>query len=1009
MAIYEEQKRQMGAGQAKVIDEGATEMVFDILQKSQYNYPVPSTIREIASNAMDSIKEKNMAKDILSGKAKVEDYFANLDFESMEPNVRARYKDSHFDASYYDPKYLSEDDTVYIRYMSGGSTERDKIIISDYGVGMREDRLKGYFKIGYSTKRLSKLPLGKWGIGAKSPLSVGVDFYTIESNYNGKKFRFNIYSHSYDSIIPRYNLEDNTENQFTMFGDYKVYWESTQEKNGVIITIGAKKVHKKDYIDAVKSQLLYFDNIDFAVTEENGNINQVNYKATILYEDEYIILSDNLYYTKPHLLLNKINYGYINWGELELQDRNGNIGIKVAPEDIEVTPSREGVIWSEKTKAMVNQRFLDVQTIAAKAIQEELKETDFWKWIRTCFSIGTRYSHNGIDIISRLAKIIDVTEINPVYVDNPKIKFTVTGILSGLNIRHVTMENEQRQNKYKNIVKRKEIKEVGSHINYPVFFMPRDTMVSNRKDKWLLKMYPHGFLLLREPMTADKMREVGEFSDSMIEWMLASRAKRTDVTLEELYNLMITSEGLVNYDSVEVPDNFKGTDTEEEEKEETTVEEEEETKVAVQSAAERRKLEGKIIVHTPRILGSCSTLMVSTGQKDAEGKTITTEKNVLFVSQKVEQKISEINNWDEAEIYYGTDADDEMIHFVAAITRDRHPGNDLEHEARRYYAEFCIGTSHYDYNTKSTVQDKKGWIDFKWWRVNQSKIADQIKNIGGSYSAFRMQHFYDNREIKLIKVSQANVKYVRDFRHIQEFFIQVKDKKITMSNLLVKWNTARLIQESIHKAAFLYNFSRFNEEYAVKYSKLIQYVNLHYREVKKQSGNEYYGLNTSTYNDLVSHLTSVYKFQEFVQQNPDEKEMISGLAMNLFGNSSLQNGMAVDPEVIAQLQDVLHYCQAVGDMLNYLPILTGLSVKEELFNPGIEKKIESIPERLEYEIKLYLEYKEVLDYGKEIIPPTENNNTGGEVESNITSQAEDTEEVTDQGNLLSIAVSPLGF
>lgn len=992
MAIYEEQKRQMGAGQAKVIDEGATEMVFDILQKSQYNYPVPSTIREIASNAMDSIKEKNMAKKILSGQAKVEDYFADLDFESMDQNVRARYKDSHFDASYYDLGYLSDDDTVYINYISGGSTERDKIVISDNGVGIGSERLRGYFKMGYSTKRLSKLPLGKWGIGAKSPLSVGVDFYTIESNYNGQKFRFNIYAHSYDSIIPQFNLENNTENQFIMFDDYKVYWEPTIEKNGVTITIGAKKVHKKAYIDAVKSQLLYFDNIDFKVFEENGNITQVDYKATILYEDEYIILSDNHYYTKPHLLLNKINYGYICWGELELQDRSGNIGIKVAPEDIEVTPSREGVIWSEKTKAMVNQRFLDVQAIASKAIQEELMETDFWKWIRTCFSIGTRYSHNGNDVVSRLAKIIDITEIQPVYNPNPKIKFTATGILSGLNIRHVTMESEQRQNKYKNVVKRKELREIGSHINYPVFFMAADIAASNRKDKWLLKMYPAGFLLLREPTTVEKMKEMGEFSDTMIEWIAAARIKRAEVSLEDLYKLMIASESMIDYTSIVVPDEFKATDTEEQEKEDTTTEEKEEIKVATQSSAERLKLEGKIIVHSPRVIGSSTTIANDKGES----------KKILFVSQKVEQKISEINNWDEAEIYYGTDVDDEMIHLVAAITRDRHPDNNLETIARRYHSERYSGVTY----GQASIKDK-GWIEMKWWRINYPKLKQQIDQVV-SFHAFHMQHFYDNQEIKLIKVSQANTKYVRDFKPVQEFFIQIKNKKITMSNLLVKWNTARLIQESIHKAAFLYNFAQLNEEYASKYDTLIQYIRLHYREIKKQSGNEYYGLNTATYSDLVSHLTSVHQFQEFVQQNPDEKELIAELAMSLFGNSSLQNGMAVEPDTIDLLRDVLSYCAAAGDILNYMPVLTGLSVKEEYFDIAVTRiNKQMISERLEHELKLYLEYKEVLDYGKEIISPAENNSSSGTDDSTEESSEQNSPSIEERGDIRTRLESPV--
>ena len=83
--------------------------------------------------------------------------------------------------------------------------------------------------------------------------------------------------------------------------------------NGVTIIIEAKKHHKQQYIDAVKSQMLYFNDILFNIQHEDGAIENVDYKAKILYEDDMIVLSDNNYYSKPHLLLNKVNYGYIAW------------------------------------------------------------------------------------------------------------------------------------------------------------------------------------------------------------------------------------------------------------------------------------------------------------------------------------------------------------------------------------------------------------------------------------------------------------------------------------------------------------------------------------------------------------------------------------------------------------------------------------------------------------------------------------------------------------------------
>ena len=237
MAIHTEQTRAMGGGQVKTIDKGAMDMILDNLQKSQYAFPVKSTVREITCNSIDSISERIVAQKILTGVAKVEDYFVQL-----EGDV---YKDSKFNPDYYDLQWLSQDSTVSIQYIVGANMAKDKIVISDFGVGLGDARLVGYFSLGYSSKRLSKLPVGKYGIGGKAPLSTGVDCYTMESNYNGKKFRFNIYSSTFDSIIPAMNLELGTTNEFIMFDDYKVYWEPTTELNGVTISIETKKHHKQ--------------------------------------------------------------------------------------------------------------------------------------------------------------------------------------------------------------------------------------------------------------------------------------------------------------------------------------------------------------------------------------------------------------------------------------------------------------------------------------------------------------------------------------------------------------------------------------------------------------------------------------------------------------------------------------------------------------------------------------------------------------------------------------------
>ena len=281
MAIHTEAQIQVEGGFAKKIENSSMGMILDVLQKYQYQYPIKSIIRELTSNALDAITEREIAKSILSGKSKVEDHFANITGDI--------YKDSVFNPQYYNLSYLSEDPQVYITYYEGSPTEKDYIKIEDNGVGLGGNRLEKYFNLGYSTKRLNKAALGKFGIGNKSPLSL-VPFYTVESRYNGQLFRFNVYSGKVESLIPRFNMDTEKENLSMVFENgYRLYYEQTDKPNGVSITIEAKKHHRSQYVEAVKSQLLYFDRIEMKILRFDGTTERTYYKADIFYEDNHII------------------------------------------------------------------------------------------------------------------------------------------------------------------------------------------------------------------------------------------------------------------------------------------------------------------------------------------------------------------------------------------------------------------------------------------------------------------------------------------------------------------------------------------------------------------------------------------------------------------------------------------------------------------------------------------------------------------------------------------------
>lgn len=164
MAIQEIEKKEVAGtvGITRNINQAAVGMIMDIVQAQQYTKPIPSTVRELTANAVDSQSEKERAFDILSGKAKVEDFFIEREGEL--------YKDSKWDPSYYDLTKLNKDkNQVELIFREGSGVGRSaSFIIRDHGVGVGKGRLEGILSIGYSSKRSRKDALGAFGINRQS-------------------------------------------------------------------------------------------------------------------------------------------------------------------------------------------------------------------------------------------------------------------------------------------------------------------------------------------------------------------------------------------------------------------------------------------------------------------------------------------------------------------------------------------------------------------------------------------------------------------------------------------------------------------------------------------------------------------------------------------------------------------------------------------------------------------------------------------------------------------------
>lgn len=892
MALHQEAISEMSGGFSKTIEAGAMEMIFDNLQKHQYQYPQKSTIREVVSNALDGIREKKIARSILTGLSKVEEHYAAIEGEI--------YKDSQFNADYYQLEFLSEDDNVSIVYKDGGDIGKDTVVITDHGVGLGGDRLRGYFNLGYSTKRLNKFALGKFGLGAKSPLATGAPFYTMTSNWNGHEFQFNVYGHKVESIVPRFNLETREENpQYEFSNGYVCHYRKTTEPNGVQIEFQVKKHHKQQYIDAVTGQLLYFPNVRCYVEDVNGYRTGVQVQASIMYEDDKIVLANNSPYSKPHLILNGVNYGYIDFRELDLEEKLGNVGIKVQPELVSINPSRESLIWDDTTRDVVIQRFHEVVGIAENTINKELQESDFLRWLKLCASSNGAHSlfSNRTDdtIIGRLARIVDMSKISLRYPKDKNLRFTVE-LMEGMNLDVIRVSKTRKGSSTVTKVEYGGSWKTGM-VNDSMPLILRSEKLSNRKSKYLgTVLYPQGFITVKvdrvidvangERVLASDISEVAcnKRLDTKTKDLIVARNEAATY-LANLQTYLQESANIVWYENIVVPDDFKATETEEEE-----IEEIEDVEEARLSAAERRKLGGLTVLNTPRFV---TNLYV--------------EKQ--FEWQKVEVPMHVIDTWSNEEIFWSNQDYDLLLHTVSLITR---PNDDMK----------AVSSNH------TTAQN----------------FCDTYKGVH-LHQVGRLQNFQDTSKVRLLRVAQDNVKFYRDFKHITKFFKEIRKKTITMSNALVRWNTARLIKANMYKLRFMREFETINPDLYNEFERIESYVESFYRTL--DFGRQVQGAEPNHLTQLISHLDKVGQFQVFVKENSEDKAAIAELAKRMFNPEpgvEIEDGLAIELDIYEAFLKLLDWASPIEIMLNMVEPLTSAN---------------NITEQQEQEIRRYCQYRGV--------------------------------------------------
>lgn len=873
MAIQEVEKRETQGtqGRKRVINAAAEGLVMDIVQEQQYTKPIESTVRELTANAVDSQSEKERATEILSGQASADKYFIERD--------GALYADSKWNPSYYDFDHLdSANNRVELYYKEGTAAGRsDTFVVKDYGVGIGGRRLEGVLEVGFSTKRNRKDALGAFGLGAKVGLATGADFYTLTTVYNGVKYQLKVYRRKINSMIGALNLDTGEQNiPYTFSDGFTIYGEKTDEKNYSMVEVPALKHHKSNYIEAVKTQLLYFGNVDFYLVDAEGRQSRVNFAADTMYNSENLIISRNSPYSKPHVVIVKggddmekqtgVCYGHIDFKEMELEDMSGDIGIKcpirqvmededgneiVINEGVDVVPSREAVRWTAATRAFLKQQFEAAQDESTKLVEKELQQTDFLKWLEACKNL-TQY-RNRDTALGRLSQIVEVENLKPRF-SKTRISFdSLTALFTGFKLITSTKFLD-KDNKYK--VTREDAKAWHSVQLNALYF--KEENAKRYTDVYVADQHSGTFTTISPKSDAELNTEADVLiasgkllSKNKLSW-IESRKERRD----EIIKLIASSENYKNYDDIEVPEDYVKSLT----KIETKVEETEETK-PVLSAAEKRELEQRVV---------CNTFV-------ARYFSWNTQEGQTYIKSKREPKFQEVKDY-KGKLYYGFKDDETKLQFACHLL-DHHTKNDPLYRAGR----------------------------------NNHRIKED--------------HFY-NDEYRIVMISKSNKKHFADHSHIDDFFgkaelVQDDSGKVTgcnivMDNAVVQWYTARKMAASMKDLLFMENFDRFEKNVSEDYKELKTYVKRYHNDLTGYA--KRFGMDKH-YLDFVKFLERIEKLQEMVEQGESAEDIVEYVKESSLPGG-VTGGLAVNREKLDKIEELLAYAGPVKNLLNYIPNLT---------------------------------------------------------------------------------------
>jgi hypothetical protein len=266
------------------LDLDSAQVLMQMLSKNLYSDSIGSTIRECASNALDSHRRAGSDKPII------------------------------------------------VSFKRNNQADTYEFAVEDFGIGLdADDVINIISKYGKSTKRNSNTELGMMGLGFKAPLAYSSSFYFV-ARKGGMERKYMMY-------------EGEDTNSIDL-----LYERATDEPNGVKVIVPVNYSDRYHFVNKIKEQLAYFENVYFDVESMGNWFIDNNFTIHRAEHFQYSSLATN---SDMHLCLDNVSYP-IDWDKLGINRINIKMALRFSLSDgLFPTPNREALRYTQEAKQVI--------------------------------------------------------------------------------------------------------------------------------------------------------------------------------------------------------------------------------------------------------------------------------------------------------------------------------------------------------------------------------------------------------------------------------------------------------------------------------------------------------------------------------------------------------------------------------------------------------------------------------------------------------------------------------